>query len=44
MLGDSTIAITLDLSSHVTPTMQQHAADAVDSLLGCQSGRQTGSE
>jgi integrase len=44
MLGHSTISITLDLYSHVTPTMQQQAADAVDSLLGCQIGCQTGSE
>ena len=44
MLGHSTTAITLDLYSHVTPTMQQHAADAVDSLLGCQLGCQTGTQ
>ncbi len=33
MLGHSTIAITLDLYSHVTPTMQRSAANALDSLL-----------
>jgi integrase len=38
MLGHNTIAIALDLYSHVTPTMQQQAADAVDSLPGCQIG------
>jgi integrase len=32
MLGHSTTSITLDLYSHVTPTMQHHAADALDSL------------
>jgi site-specific recombinase XerD len=33
MLGHSQIAITLDLYSHVTPTMQRHAAEALDALL-----------
>jgi integrase len=33
MLGHSTIAITLDLYSHVTPTMQRDAARAMNSLL-----------
>ena len=33
MLGHSTIAITLDLYSHVTPTMQRRAADAMDELM-----------
>ena len=33
MLGHSTIGITLDLYSHVTPTMQQQAAAAMDDLL-----------
>jgi integrase len=42
MLGHSTISITLDLYSHVTPTMQHQAVDAVDQLLGCQVGRQAG--
>jgi hypothetical protein len=44
MLGHSTVTITLDLYSHVTPTMQQQAADTLDSLLGCQLGCQTGTE
>jgi site-specific recombinase XerD len=30
MLGHSTFAITLDLYSHVTSTIQRDAADAVD--------------
>ena len=33
MLGHSTIAITMDLYSHVSPTMQQNAVAALDSLL-----------
>jgi hypothetical protein len=33
MLGHSTIAITLDLYSHVTPTMQSDAAAALDAAL-----------
>ena len=33
MLGHSTVAITLDLYSHVTPTMQLAAASAMDELL-----------
>jgi integrase len=33
MLGHSTVAITLDLYSHVTPTMQREAASAMDDLL-----------
>jgi integrase len=33
MLGHSTVTITLDLYSHVTPTMQQQAADGLDDLL-----------
>ncbi len=33
MLGHSTVAITLDLYSHVTPTMQREAARAIDALL-----------
>ena len=32
-LGHSTIAITLDIYSHVTPSMQQHAADTVASVI-----------
>lgn len=33
MLGHSTIAITLDANSHVTPTMQREAAAAMDAVL-----------
>ncbi|MFN2569635.1 MAG: tyrosine-type recombinase/integrase [Candidatus Dormibacteria bacterium] len=33
MLGHSTVAITLDLYSHVTMTMQREAADAMDVLF-----------
>jgi integrase len=33
MLGHSTIAVTLDLYSHVTETMQREAARAIDGLL-----------
>lgn len=33
MLGHSTVAITLDLYSHITPTMQRQAADAIDRAL-----------
>jgi len=33
MLGHSTIAVTLDLYSHVTPTMQRQATEALDALL-----------
>jgi integrase len=33
MLGHSTIAITLDLYSHVTANMQREAADAIDAAL-----------
>jgi integrase len=32
-LGHSTIAITLDLYSHVTPTMQRDAAALLDAVL-----------
>ncbi|MFN2582049.1 MAG: tyrosine-type recombinase/integrase [Candidatus Dormibacteria bacterium] len=34
MLGHTTVGITLDLYSHVTPTMQRDAARAMDDLLG----------
>lgn len=34
MLGHSQIAVTLDLYSHVTPTMHRQAAEAMDALLG----------
>lgn len=33
MLGHATVAITLDLYSHVTPTMQRQAADSLDAVL-----------
>jgi integrase len=33
MLGHSRIAVTLDLYSHVTPTMQQQATEALDALF-----------
>jgi integrase len=33
MLGHTTIAITLDLYSHVTPGMQRQAADAMSRAL-----------
>jgi integrase len=34
MLGHSQIAVTLDLYSHVTPTMQRQAVEALDAVLG----------
>jgi integrase len=34
MLGHSQIAVTLDLYSHVTPTMQRQAVEAMDAVLG----------
>jgi integrase len=34
MLGHSTVAITLDLYSHVSPTMQRAAASALETALG----------
>jgi integrase len=34
MLGHARIAFTLQLYSHVTPHMQQQAADAMDAPLG----------
>ena len=33
MLGHSTIAITLDLYSHVTANVRRQAADAIDAAL-----------
>ncbi len=33
MLGHSTIAVTLDLYSHVTPSMTRGAADELDAVL-----------
>ena len=38
MLGHSQVSITLDLYSHVTPTMQQEATAAMDSLLVQKTG------
>ena len=42
MLGYSQIAITLDLYSHVTATMQQEAMRAFEGLVGSQGGSQEG--
>ncbi len=33
MLGHSTIAVTLDLYSHVTPTTQRQAVEALDGVF-----------
>ena len=33
MLGHSSVAITLDVYSHVTPHMQQIVADVMDTIL-----------
>jgi len=38
MLGHTSVGITMDLYQHVTPTMQQVAADAMDGLLAAPSG------
>lgn len=37
MLGHSRISTTLDLYSHVTPTMQRQAAEALDAVSGLRS-------
>ena len=42
MLGHSQIAITPDLYSHVTATMQQESARASEGLFGSQVGSQEG--
>ena len=44
MLGHSTIAITLDLYSHVTPTMQSRAAEVANDVLAgrARQGRSAG--
>jgi integrase len=34
MLGHSQVGITLNLYSHVTPTIQKQAANAMDEVLG----------
>ena len=33
MLGDSSVRLTLNTDSNVTPTMQQQAASAMDEIL-----------
>ena len=33
MLGHARISTTLDLYSHITPTMQRQAVDAMEALL-----------
>lgn len=44
MLGHSTTAITLDLYSHVTPHMQQSAAETIDRALTRSQPQQGGSD
>jgi integrase len=39
MLGYASVAITLDIYSHVLPHMQQAASDAMDAALWTGSGR-----
>jgi hypothetical protein len=34
MLGHSTVVLTLDTYSHVTPTMRREAADQMEALFG----------
>jgi site-specific recombinase XerD len=34
MLGHSSISVTLDIYSHVAPTLHREAADRMDALLG----------
>ena len=34
MLGHSNVMVTLDLYSHVSPTMQSDAAEKMDAVLG----------
>ncbi|MEX0782380.1 MAG: hypothetical protein WED87_03335 [Dehalococcoidia bacterium] len=41
MLGHSTIAITLDVYSHVLPNMQAEAAAALDRLLSAKTNNNT---
>ncbi len=38
MLGHSQISITLDIYSHVTPDMQESAAQAMDHVFGDEDG------
>ncbi|MFL6238638.1 MAG: site-specific integrase [Actinomycetes bacterium] len=40
MLGHTEVGITLDLYSHVTPTMQAEAVRALDAVFGSQNGSQ----
>lgn len=40
LLGHSAIAVTVDLYSHVTATMQAQAVDTLDRVLGSQNGSQ----
>lgn len=42
MLGHSQVGVTLDLYSHVTPTMHRQAAVTFDELLGTASDRARG--
>jgi hypothetical protein len=37
MLGHTTVVMTLDIYSHVLPTMQEHAAQQMEDLLAPQS-------
>jgi len=39
ILGHATISVTLDVYGHVTPRMQEAAADAMDRMFGDQRGR-----
>ena len=39
MLGHSTVTLTLDTYSHVTPTLHKEAAEHMDALLGDPSSR-----
>ncbi len=39
LLGHSAIAVTVDLYSHATGTMQRQAVDTLDQLLGGQGSR-----
>lgn len=44
LLGHTQIGITLDLSSHVTATMQRDAITAFEGLLGSTEGSKSGSK
>ena len=43
LLGHTQTGVTLDLYSHVSPSMHAQAVHALDGLLGCQVGCQDGS-